>query len=169
MGNSNWRIEDITVANDIDYCVDMYLALNDNTFMVADRTESIRHLFMKVRMKRFVKVYKEDNRILAWIYGDRVKLDHCNYTNFQQIYYCSDQYGFKAYRCLVALHDSLYKHSINTDALYCVSPGSPLDPTNVLARSLEKNGWMRRGYIAARRIERPATGTAPARYQVGRW
>jgi len=160
-------ISSISSNHEVEYCVDMYLALNDDTFMVADRSESLKNLFMKTRLKKFVRVYKENDQILAWIYGDLIKLEHCNYSNFQQIYYCSDQSGFKAYRCLVLLHDALYAHSKSTQALYCVSSGSHMDPANVLARSLERNGWIRRGHIVARRIEREGLQVAPRGSQTG--
>lgn len=133
----------------------MYLSLADEAFMRTDRHSSLVNLEKKVLDKKFVRVLRADQKIVAWIYGDLVKLDHQEGSNFQQLYYCSDLKGFSAARAVIALHREMFEYaSLNSNSMYCVSPGSHLDEKNAFARILERDGWNRRGHIAVRELPR---------------
>jgi hypothetical protein len=144
-------------GSEIEYCVRMYMDLNDEQFMPASFETSYRTLFSKCRQGHFIRCIKDNSKIIAWIYADQVQLMHTNYRNFQQIYYCSDQTGVKAYRSVVMLHNEMWLYSENLSTRYCVSIGSHNDEYNTFSRILEKNGWHRRGY-AAYRESRPGKG-----------
>lgn len=143
-------IDQINTIQDVEQCVDLYLSLSDDTWMTADRATSIRSLMDKVKRKKFVRVLREDSKIIAWIYADLVKLPHTDYVNFQQIYYASAETGVRAFRCVKLLHEAMTEFGETSEAKYYVSPGSPLDDNNVFAKILEKCGWIRKGYMAFR-------------------
>lgn len=160
-------IDQISTAQEVEECVDLYLSIVDQSWLPASRDTSIKSLMDKVRRQKFVRLIKKDSRIIAWIYADQVALPHADYSLFQQIYYASNQSGSLAYKCVVALHDSMYEAGKLTDAKYCISVGSPFDNDNTFTRILEKNGWIRRGHTATKEL--PAK-TAPAGTQtVQRW
>lgn len=142
-------IETILALKDLEYCVDMYLEQNDNSFMEASRDEACMSLLQAVRRNKFVRVLRDNDSIVAWIYADTVKLQHqCNF-NFQQLYYCSILAGVRSVRAVVDLHELMF-NSAPSNSKYCVSAGSHMDQSNTFARILEKHGWQRRGYLAVR-------------------
>lgn len=132
----------------LEQCVDMYLGLNDESFLPSSRTASLSALFTKIRTNKFVRAIELENRIIAWIYADVVKLEHTDYKCFQQFYYASDQVGVKAFRCINLLHSEMINEARKLKVKYCVSYGSHMDPSNTFVRILEKSGWKRRGHIA---------------------
>lgn len=140
--------------SDVEYCVDMYISLAGNDIMPVSRQESLRLFINLARRKKFIKVLRKEpsSPIIAWLYADVVKLLHCDYLVFQQMYYASDQSGISAYKCIILLHDEMYEYAKETAARYCISNGSPIDESNVFARSLEKNGWKRKHFMAYREL-----------------
>ena len=150
----------LATIKDVEFCADMYLALNDDSFLPTDRRTSIASLHRLARGGKFVRALKKDGLIVAWIYADLVHLSHSDLTFFQQLYYASAETGLAAYRCLVQLHEEMYAHARTTKADYCLSACSPMDTTQVLARALEKNGWKRRGFLAAKVVVPAPPGQA---------
>lgn len=137
---------------DIAACVDLYRALSDEAFITSDRNSAIRNLWALVRQRRFVRCIRRNGVIEAWIYADRVHLPHRATPHFQQIYYASSVSGIRAARYVVALHDIAAEYAKAEGYDLITSPGSHMDPDNVFARILEKNGWQRRGYLAAKAL-----------------
>lgn len=146
-------IDTIKTKEEVEYCVQMYLDLNDSEFIDADFDTSFKTLFQLVRLKKFVRVLKqEEEEIIAWIYAEKVKIAHMAYPVLQQMYYASNQTGIKAARCVKLLHRELITHAkeINIDTI--LSPGSHMDSNFVFAKILEKDGWERRGFLAIKRL-----------------
>ena len=146
------QLSSICSQNDVEYCVDMYRTLSDEAFMPTSREVAISNLWKLVRMKRFVRCLRRDDRIIAWLYAERVQLMHTDYPIFQQMYYASDQTGLRAVRCVTTLHDAMRDYAAAQGYPMVTSPGSHLDPDYTFARILEKHGWLRRGYAAALHI-----------------
>lgn len=134
---------------DIAACVDMYRSLSDESFMETSREAAIRNLSKLVRMKRFVRCIRDNDKIIAWIYADGVRLLHTDKPNFQQFYYASSVTGIKAARCVTTLHREMVAFGQLHGFHLMVSAGSHLDPEFVFARLLERDGWDRRGHCAA--------------------
>lgn len=153
-------------TEEVSFCVDMYLKLNDESFIPTDRETSIASLYKLSRCGRFVRTLKKDGVIIAWIYADRTSVQHSNLNFFQQMYYACSESGFLAYKCLIALHSAMYEYARTQDVHYCISSSSHFDTAMVLSRALEKNGWMRRGFLASKRVVPVLTRTAPTGTQV---
>ena len=147
-------LDSIQSTSDVEECVELYYNIIDKDFFQVDRTECIKRFNDAARRKRFIRIIRLNSRIIAWIYADLTKLFHSSTPKFQQMYFITSRSGISAYRCIVLLHEEMYEFSKSTSADYCLSPGGPHDSNNVIARSLEKNGWIRKGYAAIRRIER---------------
>jgi hypothetical protein len=145
-------VDKIRSKQDIEDCVKLYLRQNDETFIQTSELASCRNLFNKIRLNKFVRVAREDSKILAWIYCESIILEHTDYVTFQQMYYGSDAAGVKAVRCIHQLHKAMIEYASTTSAVYCTSAGSPYDDSNVFARTLERAGWSRRGYLAVFRL-----------------
>ena len=150
-------VRELYSEGDIAYCVDMYRALSDESFLVSDRATAILNLWKLVRMKRFVRCLTRDGVIVAWLYADAVQLLHTTYPVFQQMYYASDQTGTMAVRCITMLHDAMEDYAVEKGFSVITSPGSHMDENFVFARVLARHGWQRRGYGAARRVGGSAT------------
>jgi len=130
----------------------MYRALSDESFVTSDRNVAIANMWLLVRRKRFVRCLRRNGVIEAWIYADRVQLQHRATPHFQQLYYASSVSGIRAARYVVELHNMAAEYAKAEGYDLITSPGSHMDPDNVFARILEKNGWQRRGYIAAKAL-----------------
>lgn len=145
-------IDTIKTKEEVEYCVQMYYDLNDHDFIDVDFDTSFKTLFQLVRLKKFVRVLKQEEKIIAWIYAEKVKIAHMAYPVLQQMYYASNQTGIKAARCVKLLHQELIKHAEEINVNTILSPGSHMDPNFVFAKILEKDGWERRGFLAIKRI-----------------
>jgi hypothetical protein len=141
--------------SDVQACVDMYLCLNDESFLPADRDSALRSLNNRL-INSLNLVYGDTE---AWLSASRVRPEHCNFDVLQQFYFASKLSGVKAYRAVVSLHDEMYEFAVKLKIPYCISPGSHMDVDNTFTRILEKNGWMRRGHVAARFVGGPPSGT----------
>ena len=147
------KISTVKTREDIVYCVDMYLQLNDPSFIDTDRERAIKSLTDIVRKKGFVKVIREDSdEIIAWVWFAIVHSLHMPYPVFQQNYYASNQNGIKAARCVKLLHRAAIEEATQLKLSGLISCGSHMDPDYIFAKLLERDGWLRRGYCAIYRL-----------------
>jgi hypothetical protein len=146
-------IDKVQTRQDILVCVNMYLKIYDS-IIPADYDRSIKSFEYEVKRQKYLRVVRRNSRILAWILADLVHPLHTRLPIFRQLYYASDQTGVLAVKCLQLLHEDMYLASFNTNATYCLSEGSHMDTTQVLARALEKVGWTRKNHMAVREIQR---------------
>jgi hypothetical protein len=144
-------IDKIKLFHEIAYCVNMYANLNDFTFLPIDRNLAIQNLALAVRRQKFVRVLKQDNQIVTWIYADVGNSLHMTERILQQQYYCSTLTGTKAFRAVQILHEELLKYAKENKYDIVFSNGSHMDEKYVFTRMLEKLGWQRRGYVAYKR------------------
>jgi hypothetical protein len=144
-------IDKIKLFDEIAYCVNMYASLNDFTFLPIDRKLAVQNLSLAVRRQKFIRVLKQDNQIVAWIYADVGNSLHMNEKVLQQQYYCSTLAGTKAFRAVQILHEELLKYAKENKYDIVFSNGSHMDEKYVFTRMLEKLGWQRRGYVAYKR------------------
>ncbi len=128
----------------------MYLALNDEAFLPADRRKSLHSIERVFKQGQYLKVAKdENNTIVGWLYAAPANLDHSVQKVLQQRYFATNQRGVRAARIVVELHRDLVKHARFLAYDVVTSPGSHLDESNVFARILEREGWKRKGFMAA--------------------
>lgn len=146
--NIKYNINRIISLKEIETCVDMYLALNDYSFLPANRELAIKNLSLAVRRNKFVRVLKMNDKIVSWIYADSGTSSHMSTNIIQQFYYCSELKGIAAYKSIKILHEALIDYAEKRGYHLVISPGSHFDEDYTFTRILEKLGWERRGYIA---------------------
>jgi hypothetical protein len=142
-------VDSIKSAKDIADCVDMYLELGKNDFMLADRKVALSRADTAARRQKFFRVIRDqDQGIIAFLLADFTCNMHSNLKILNQQYYASNQHGKKGYQCVKLLHDELIEYGELHKAHLIASSGSHLDPDNVFARILEKQGWERRHFLS---------------------
>jgi len=142
------NIHNISTKEEIEFCINMYAKQNDFSFLNVDNKKAFDNLNLAIRRKKFVKILKKDDEIVAWIYADNMASLHVSNKGFQQLYYCSNLSGNAAYRAVKLLHIELLNYAIENKYELVVSPGSHLDENNIFTKILEKLGWERRGHLA---------------------
>ena len=124
----------------------MYMGMND--FVPMDFDTCFNNLRNLVRAGRFVRCVKRDGVIIAWIYCDKLKPSHSSSAHFHQMYYCCNQSGTLAARCVRELHAEMAVYAEKHGYSMCMSLGSHTDESFVFTRILARAGWERRGYVA---------------------
>jgi hypothetical protein len=137
---------------EIHFCVDMYLKLNDETFIPADKDLAYSNLMNLVRRNKFVRMAVKDGKIVGWIYACVGLNLHTKDKILQQSYFCSNQSGILAARIIKFLHEELIKEAKRLDIKLVMSTGSHFDEDNTFTKILEKYGWERKGYIAIKKL-----------------
>jgi len=137
---------------DIHFCVDMYLKLNDETFIPADKQLAYDNLSNLVRRTKFVRMAIKDDKIIGWIYATPGLNLHTKEKILQQSYFCSNQTGISAARVIKFLHQELIEEAKRLDIKLVMSTGSHFDEDNTFTKILERYGWERRGYIAIKKL-----------------
>ena len=137
---------------DIHFCVDMYLKLNDENFIPADKQLAYDNLSNLVRRNKFVRMAVKDDKIIGWIYATPGLNLHTKEKILQQSYFCSNQTGISAARVIKFLHQELIEEAKRLDIKLVMSTGSHFDEDNTFTKILERYGWERRGYIAIKKL-----------------
>jgi hypothetical protein len=137
---------------EIHFCVDMYLRLNDESFIPADRQLAYDNLSNLVRRNKFVRMAVKDNQIIGWIYASAGLNLHTKEKILQQSYFCSNQTGIAAARVIKFLHQELIEEAKRLGINLVMSTGSHFDEDNTFTKILERYGWERRGYIAIKKL-----------------
>jgi adenine deaminase len=130
----------------------MYLRLNDESFIPADKQLAYYNLSNLVRRNKFVRMAVKDNQIIGWIYASPGFNLHTKEKILQQSYFCSNQTGISAARVIKFLHQELIEEAKRLDIKLVMSTGSHFDEDNTFTKILERYGWERRGYIAIKKL-----------------
>ena len=130
----------------------MYLKLNDETFIPADKQLAYDNLSNLVRRNKFVRMAIKDDKIIGWIYATPGLNLHTKEKILQQSYFCSNQTGISAARVIKFLHQELIEEAKRLDIKLVMSTGSHFDEDNTFTKILERYGWERRGYIAIKKL-----------------
>jgi len=148
-------IRKINNLDELKVCVELYIRLNDETFIPADKERSETRILEHLKEGAFLRVAVVDNQIRAWLLARKVQHDHTEEAALQQLYYGSDLSGIKAVRAITLLHDEMVQEAINKRIPRVISSGSHMDDSDVFTRVLERHGWLRRGYMATRVVLTP--------------
>jgi hypothetical protein len=132
---------------DLKVCVQMYIAKGHGDFMVPDFYVALKKLTSYVRGGGFLRVVRDEGKIVAFIVGVLAGNMHTDLRVFSQEYFCSNTSPAKAVRCVKMLHEALFKEASMRQADIVVSRGSHLDPDNKFANILQTFGWERKGYV----------------------
>jgi len=141
-------IEKPRTSDDVYNCVKLYYDNVDHKFFQVDLNECVRNLIASVRANKFVRLLREDDKIIAWIYANKIKLQYSKAVVFQQMIYASDQTGIKAYRCIEKLHFELVEEASRQECNMVLAGSNPFDERLTYVRILEKLGWKREGFMA---------------------
>ena len=96
-------------------------------------------------------VAKKDDEIVGFLFADKREHIHMPFSVYQQIYCCTWAKGTVAARTVKLLHEKLLEEAERQRCPMAWSTGSHLDEDYTFVRMLEKFGWERRGYLAARK------------------
>lgn len=154
------HIETIKSAKDVVTCVDMYLSLNDESFLPADRDVAIERVMRVARAKYYFRVVRDGGKIVAALVAAPDYNLHSAIRIFKQIYYVGSLGGVKAYRAVQLLHEDMFQFASERGYDVAISQGSPFDPANVFARMLERAGWERKHYLCIKKTPRYAAELA---------
>lgn len=104
-----------------------------------------------VTSKMFLRVAEDNGAIVGFLYAEPAELVHMPFQIYQQKYYCSWCPGAKAVRAAKMLHNALFDFAEARGYWMVMSTGSHFDETHRFTKLLERFGWERRGYVAARK------------------
>ena len=138
-------------VQDLIACVDLYRALNDESFIPTSREHSLQAITVRARAGHFIRVALNDsNEVIAWILCEEIKHPHLGFNVLQQTFFASKERGFKSARAVKLLHEEMVKEAERRRLPMVVSSGSHFDTDFTFTRLLEKFGWRRAGYLAAK-------------------
>jgi hypothetical protein len=138
------------------FCVEMYVKMNDESFIPADKDKAIKSFYEMVKAGAFLRILDdEDDEIVAWVLAQKVEHPHINGKLLQQVFYASNLKGLKAAKAVIALHRSLIEEAERLQIRRVLTLGSYLDENNTFVRILEKDGWKRRHYAAVYDLKLP--------------
>jgi hypothetical protein len=142
------KVEQIKTLSEVRECIELYYNLGDYNFVNVNKEFWASKLSEAVLKHKFVRVIKQNNKIIAWIWAEKVQLAHSSEPIFQQLYYASNTTGFTSFRCVKLLHESLLDEARRVKVSSALSMGSHEDEDFTFTKMLERLGWERRGYIA---------------------
>jgi hypothetical protein len=141
------KIDTVKSIQDVRDCVDLYMAVNDDEFMLAERDVALRNIELVARRQKFFRVIRDNDKIIACLIADIAGNCHTSLRILNQQYFACNQTGTKAYKCIQLLHQELIEYAEENKYPLVSSSGSHFDPGNVFARILEKQGWMRKHFL----------------------
>ncbi len=131
---------------DLHTCIQMYFNWA-NSYPI-DYDSCFKNIQYNWQRKKFLRVIRRNEKIVAWIFADKHKFFHSDEIFFIQHYYCSNYFGILATKFLIMLHDEMIKEASKSNIKYCMSCCRFDDTRFTLSRILEKIGWQRHGYQA---------------------
>jgi predicted N-acetyltransferase YhbS len=134
----------------------MYVKLNDEDFIPADKNKAIKSFYDLVKAGAFLRILDdEDGEIVAWILAQKVDHPHINGKILQQVFYASSLKGLRAARAVITLHRALIEEAERLQIRRVITLGSYLDENNTFVKILERDGWKRRHYAAVYDLKPP--------------
>lgn len=146
-------VDKIKSQADVEACVKIYRPQNDESFLPSSESVCLASFLAMMSNGFFVRVLKKDDEIVGFIIGEKGVSAHIPGAIVRQVYYASNLKGVEAYRAVKLLHKALVEFAEKQRVKTVLSQGSFLDPSNIFARILEKEGWERRHYLAVKRLD----------------
>jgi hypothetical protein len=131
--------------------IDIYANVAGNQIIPFDKNVSLNNLKLKFYNNAFIRGIEDNGEITAFIVGEIIFHPHLAFSVLQQTYYASIYKGIKAAKAVKLLHMALYEKAELMKIPLVMSMGSFLDETNVFTRILEKDNWIRTGYLACKK------------------
>ncbi len=109
---------------------------------------SIEESILNLKQQEFLSLYKIKSKPVAFISGGVTKQQFSKNKIFNQNFYYTDLTGYSAYIAQKVLHQRMIEYARKRHVKTVLSAGSYFDERNVFAKMLEKQGWIRHGYLA---------------------
>jgi hypothetical protein len=150
-----WMVTDMLIrrakTSEIRYLCDQYAA--QNSWLPCDSKSAARrvteHLLGDTSARLWVA--EKEGVIVGFLFAHSMHHFHYPFSVYQQAYCCTWCKGASAARAVKLLHEALYEEGVRQKYPIVVSSGSHLDEGFAFTRMLERFGWERRGYLAARK------------------
>lgn len=133
---------------DIKECVDIYLELNDESFIPSNRDVSYSNLFHDIKDRCPARVIYDDNEIVGFILAGFNKVQFSLSGMLIVKFYVSNLVGFKSARAAWLSHQYLIDVAEGAHVGIVMTQASPFDADNNLCKILKKKGWDTRGHTA---------------------
>jgi hypothetical protein len=147
------KVRNIENLKELEFCVDLYLSLNDETFMPACKKSSMKGMKEHLGAGAKLRVLEDDGVIIAWILFKKTRQEHLSESCMQQLYYAASVKGLKAAKAVHLLHNEMEIVAKEMGLKRLISTGSHMDENFVFAKLLERAGWSRRGYLATKWVD----------------
>lgn len=129
-------------------CIDLYISQNDETFIHANFQSCLDNLKKYIAHNAFFRVIKDSEEVIGFILAAKHVPDFTNRSCVQQLFYASNQVGFKAAKCVLLAHNALIDYAEKYHIQYVLSTCSHLDNDHVFCKILQRSGWDIRGHTA---------------------
>ena len=134
--------------NDIEKCLNLYLSIYNNNFIVVDPDYIRAMISQHIRLKKFFKMCEESHEIISFIIAKENQLLFSAEKVLQVISYCSNQKGIKSANLVKLMHREVIEEAKIKNISKVISESSPLDDKQILVKILEYDGWIRKGHMA---------------------
>lgn len=149
-------LREIQYKDEYAQCVKMHMAWND--WLCQDYKTCLSYITMMKQTKQYVRVVVDEGkenrvytgRVLGYMIGGPTVQIYTPFKWFSQIMCYVDVKGPSGVRVLKMLHDDLFKYGEDHGFPIVNSVCSHLDEELKFSKVLERMGWERRGYMAAK-------------------
>lgn len=136
-----------TISNeDIKWCAESYCNFVKQKTNILSL--SVEESILNLKQQEFISLYKVKNKPVAFISGCVTKQQFSKNKIFNQNFYYTELKGYSAYVAQKVLHQRMIEYASRRHIKTILSAGSYFDERNVFAKMLEKQGWIRHGYLA---------------------
>jgi hypothetical protein len=136
--------------SEIKYCFEQYMKQNDWLPATTEGYKKFRSILNRDPDKQ-LWVAEHNGSLVGFLYADKLHPIHMPFPVYQQLYCCTWDRGTVAAMAVKKLHERLFEEAEKRKLPLALSTGSHLDEDYVFTRMLERFGWERRGYLAARK------------------
>ena len=129
------------------YCVDLYMAQDNDEMLEADRNVSLQNL-SDLAKREFFRVIREGDEIVGWVLAGRSKLLLRDTLEFTQSFYTSIFTGKRAVEAVILAHEAMIAYAEKHRIALVTTHASANDTQFTLCRILAATGWQTNGYLA---------------------
>lgn len=142
------RVEPIVSLEELKAAVDVYVNYAKNDIVPFSREESYTNMEAHWRSLKYVKKITYKGAVVGIVCGDILKSFHGKHKFFNQMYYCTNLKGVLSVKAVQLAHRDIIEYASKYKLSYVISQASHNDTSFVFTRILEKDGWIRKGFMA---------------------
>lgn len=138
----------VLTREDIEKCVDIYIAWKSEVFLPVSREDCISNFFNLARQNKFIRVLRKDGEIVSWFYAEPSHVLHVKEPFLQIFYFCNVLTGYSAFKVIKEMHKEMIQEARRRALKTIVATNNPRDFNNTLVKLLTKLGWKQLSYMA---------------------